>query len=78
MWARFYALDSSYDVVSGARKPIQGTYPSVLNPIWCDRGCAYVNDYNDLSQERRNGYGYVTAAGTKFLQEFKQWKTNHL
>lgn len=78
LWARFYALDSSYDVVSGARKPIQGTYPSVLNPIWCDRGCAYVNDYNDLSQERRNGYGYVTAAGTKFLQEFKQWKTRHL
>ncbi|MBQ0051701.1 MAG: pectate lyase, partial [Treponema sp.] len=50
LWARFYALDSSFDVVKDARKPIQGTYPEVLSPIWCDRGCKYVENYMDLIQ----------------------------
>lgn len=74
LWARFYALDSSFDVVTGARKPIQGTYPHVLSPIWCDRGCKYVEDFNKLSLERRNGYAYVNTSGTNFLKSYEKWK----
>lgn len=75
LWARFYALDSSFDVVTGARKTPQGTYPHVLSPVWCDRGCKYVDDYNDLSQERRNGYGYVRSGGTGLLNAYNSWKS---
>lgn len=74
LWARFYALDSSFDVVTGARKTPQGTYPSVLSPVWCDRGCKYVDDYNDLSQERRNGYGYVRSGGESLIKAYNSWK----
>ncbi len=74
LWARFYALDSSFDVVTGARKTPQGTYPHVLAPVWCDRGCKYVDDYNDLSQERRNGYGYVRSGGARLLAVYNEWK----
>lgn len=77
LWARFYALDSSFDITTGARKPIQGTYPEVLKPVWCSRKCIFVNDYNDISQERRNGYGYVNTSGIRFLKEFNQWKNNN-
>ncbi len=74
LWARFYALDSSFDVETGARKPIQGTYPTVLSPIWCDRGCKYVEDFNDLSLERRNGYGYTTSSMEKLVStEYPKW-----
>lgn len=74
LWARFYALDSSFDVVTGARKTPQGTYPHVLSPVWCDRGCKYVDDFNDLSQERRNGYGYVRSGGFSLLAAYDEWK----
>ena len=74
-WARFYALDSSFDVETGARKPIQGFYPSVLSPIWCDRGCKYVENFNDLSVERRNGYGYTNTSMEKLVSvDFPAWK----
>lgn len=74
LWARFYALDSSFDVVTGARKPIIGNYPNVLTPIWCDRLCKYVDSFNDLSFERRNGYGYTTTAGKSLLSAYSSWK----
>ena len=75
LWARFYALDSSFDVETGARKTISGTYPSVLKPVWCDRGCKYVEDFNSLSVERRNGYGYTTSSMERLiLTDFPAWK----
>lgn len=75
LWARFYALDSSFDVETGARKPISGTYPSVLKPVWCDRGCKYVEDFNFLSVERRNGYGYTTSSMERLIStDFPAWK----
>lgn len=74
LWARFYALDSSFDVEKDARKPIQGTYPPVLSPIWCDRGCKYVENYMDLSQERRTGYGYTNTNFTSTLNKYNNWK----
>lgn len=77
LWARFYALDSSFDLVTGARKPITGTYPEVNTPIWCDRGCSYVQNYNDLSLERRNGYGYVGNYGKNFASKLNSWKTKN-
>jgi len=74
LWARFYALDSSYDYTLGARKPVQGTYPSVLKPVFCNRGCELVPTYNDINMERRNGYAYVNKNGQKLLDEYKEWK----
>ncbi len=74
LWARFYALDSSFDVVTGARKPIQGTYPAVNTPIWCDRGCKYCDTFNDMSKERRNGYGYTGNRPSKTLTKYEAWK----
>lgn len=74
LWARFYALDKSFDVASGARKPIQGDYPKTLSPVWCDRGCKYVTDFNELSMERRNGYGYTTSSIENLIsKEYKDW-----
>jgi PelA/Pel-15E family pectate lyase len=77
LWARFYALDSSFDVVTGARKPIQGTYPAVNTPIWCDRGCKYCETFNDMSKERRNGYGYTGNRPAKTLKNFAAWKSRN-
>lgn len=78
LWARFYALDKSFDVVSGARKPIQGEYPKALSPVWCDRGCKYVENFNDLSLERRNGYGYTTSSIEKLIsKEYMDWRKNN-
>lgn len=78
LWARFYALDKSFDVVSGARKPIQGEYPKTLSPVWCDRGCIYVENFNDLSLERRNGYGYTTSSIEKLIsKEYMDWRKNN-
>lgn len=74
LWARFYALDSTFDVVKDARKPIQGKYPSVLSPIWCDRGCKYVENYMDMSQERRTGYGYTNTNFMTTLIKYNDWK----
>ena len=75
LWARFYALDSSFDVETGARKPVSGNYPSVLKPVWCDRGCKYVEDFNSLSVERRNGYGYTTSSMERLIStDFPAWK----
>ncbi len=78
MWARFYALDSSFDVKTGSRKPVQGTYPAVLSPVWVDRGCIFVNDFSEISMERRNGYAYTNTSGDKFLKEYKEWKAKYI
>ena len=78
LWARFYALDSSSDVESGAPAPIRGEYPSTLQPVWCDEKCTYVQGYNDLGRERRNGYSYVINGGDQLLAIFAQWKNKHL
>lgn len=78
MWARFYALDASFDVVTGARKPIQGTYPEVNTPVWCDRLCIYRETFNDISKERRNGYGYTNTGIEKTLKKYEKWKKVHL
>jgi PelA/Pel-15E family pectate lyase len=79
LWARFYALDKSFDVTAGAPKPIRGSYPAVLQPVWCDMGCTYRESYNDLSRERRNGYEYVNKEGKALLRAFAEWKKkNHL
>ncbi len=74
LWARFYALDSSFDIVSSARKPPQGKYPDVNTPIWCDRGCKFFPDYNNLSKERRNGYSYAGRRPASTLEKYKVWK----
>lgn len=74
LWARFYALDRNFDVTAGAPKPIQGNYPAVLQPVWCDRECTYRETYNDLSQERRNGYEYVNSEGNVLLRVYAKWK----
>ena len=74
LWARFYALDKSFDVTSGAPMPIRGNYPAVLKPVWCDRGCLYRKTYNDLSRERRNGYSYVNNKGNNLLRVYAKWK----
>lgn len=75
LWARFYALDSSFDVKIGSRKTIQGTYPSVLKPIWCDRQYKYVKDFNSISVERRNGYAYTTSSIKSLISiDFPEWK----
>lgn len=74
LWARFYALDSSFDVVTGARKPVQGDYPEVNTPVWCDRGCKYCPDFNALSLERRNGYGYTVTNPRSTLRRYAEWK----
>ena len=74
LWARFYALDKSFDVTAGAPKPIRGNYPAVLKPVWCDRGCTYRETYNDLSRERRNGYEYVNGEGNVLLRVYAKWK----
>ena len=78
LWARFYALDAGFDVVTGARKTIRGTYPPVLQPVWCDMGCIYRKTYNDLSRERRNGYDYVNNEGIVLLKAYEKWKEKHL
>ena len=79
LWARFYALDSSFDVKIGSRKTISGTYPSVLKPIWCDRGCKYVQNFNSLSVERRNGYAYTTSSIGKMISiDFPAWKRKNI
>lgn len=79
LWARFYALDKSFDVTVGAPKPIRGNYPAVLQPVWCDMGCTYRETYNDLSRERRNGYEYINDEGKALLRAFEVWKKkNHL
>lgn len=79
LWARFYALDKSFDVTVGAPKPIHGRYPAVLRPVWCDMGCMYRKTYNDLSRERRNGYEYANKEGKALLKAFAEWKKkNHL
>lgn len=77
LWARFYALDSSFNVTTGARKPIKGKYPAVNTPIWCDRGCKYCPTFNDLSKERRNGYSYTVTTPRSTLSKFSAWKTKH-
>ncbi|MCR5172339.1 MAG: pectate lyase, partial [Treponema sp.] len=78
IWARFYALDSSFDVVTGARKPIQGTYPRVNTPVWCDRLCIYVDDFNKLSMERRNGYGYTRTDPKSLIKNYyPSWKARN-
>ncbi len=79
LWARFYALDKSFDVTVGAPEPIRGNYPAVLQPVWCDMGCTYRKTYNDLSRERRNGYEYVNKKGKALLRAYAEWKKkNHL
>ena len=79
LWARFYALDKGFDVTAGAPKTIRGSYPLVLQPVWCDRGCTYRETYNDLSQERRNGYYYVLKKRVDLFRTFSEWKKkNHL
>lgn len=78
IWARFYALDSSFDVVTGARKPPQGTYPRVNTPVWCDRLCIYVDDFNKLSMERRNGYGYTRTDPKSLIKNYyPSWKARN-
>ncbi|HAC30997.1 MAG TPA: pectate lyase [Treponema sp.] len=78
IWARFYALDSSFDVVTGARKPIQGKYPAVNTPVWCDRLCIYVDDFNELSLERRNGYGYTRSDPRSLIEkDYPVWKARN-
>ena len=77
LWARFYALDKSFDVTAGAPKPIRGNYPAVLKPVWCDRECTYRETYNDLSRERRNGYNYVNSAGYRLLKAYEKWKKKY-
>lgn len=74
LWARFYALDKSFDVTAGAPKPIRGNYPDVLQPVWCDMGCTYRETYNDLSRERRNGYEYVNKEGKALFRAYAEWK----
>lgn len=74
LWARFYALDTGFDVTLGAPKEIKGKYPSVLQPVWCDMGCLYRDEHNAISQERRNGYDYVNAGGKGLLSEYAKWK----
>ena len=74
LWARFYALDGSFDVKDGAPKPVRGNYPAVLQPVWCDRECTYRETYNDLSRERRNGYNYVHTEGNQLLKAYAEWK----
>lgn len=74
MWARFYALDGSFDVISGAPDEISGEYPHVLSPVWCDSNCIYVREYNDLSRERRNGYSYVISGGDQLLKMYEEWE----
>ncbi len=76
LWARFYALDSTFDVISGSPERIQGTYPAVLDPIWCDDGCVYRQSYNELSRERRNGYSYLNGNGDAILKMYSEWKYN--
>ena len=79
LWARFYALDKSFDVTAGAPEPIRGSYPAVLQPVWCDMGCTYRETYNDLSRGRRNGYEYVNKEGKALIRAFAEWKKkNHL
>ncbi len=77
IWARFYALDKSFDLVKDARHTIQGEYPEVLSPVWCDRKCKYVKDYMDISQERRSGYGYTTKAFYSVLNEYNVWSKKY-
>ncbi len=78
LWARFYALDKSFDVTAGAPNPIRGSYPAVLQPVWCDMECTYRETYNDLSRERRNGYEYVNKEGQALLKAFAEWKKKNL
>lgn len=78
LWARFYALDKSYDVTAGAPKAIKGNYPGVLNPVWCDIGCTYRETYNDLSRERRNGYDYVIKDDNALFRVYAKWKSKNL
>ncbi len=78
LWARFYALDSSYDVISGAPGTITGTYPAVLQPVWCDVGCIYCSTYNEISRERRGGYDYLILTGDSLLEDYEAWKASVL
>ena len=76
LWARFYALDTSFDTALNAPYEIQGIYPQVLQPVWCDMGCVFVDSYNDISRERRCGYYYVISSGENLLNEFRSWENN--
>jgi len=74
LWARYYALDSGFDISLGCPLKIQGTYPDVLKPVWCDRGCKFVADHNDISMERRNGYAYTnTSMEILVSKEYPDW-----
>lgn len=77
LWARFYALDASYDITVGARKPISGQYPKVNTPIWCDRGCIFTETFNDISLERRNGYSYTGTWPLSLFPKYEKWKSKN-
>jgi PelA/Pel-15E family pectate lyase len=46
-------------------------------PIFGDRDKTIHDDLNDLSLERRNGYGWYNSEGVAVLDEYKTWAQAH-
>jgi len=49
-----------------------------LQPVYCDRGRIIVENYNDLSRERRNGYSYLGNWVEKLKDPYQEWKSKNL
>ena len=45
-----------------------------LKPVFCDRGRRFVDSFNELSRERRNGYSYLGNWGPKIKAPYEEWK----
>lgn len=63
LWARYYSID--------------GTYAPVNSPIWCDRDRKICSDYNEISLERRNGYGNAGTWPARLRKRYDKWKQNN-
>jgi PelA/Pel-15E family pectate lyase len=46
-------------------------------PIFGDRDKTIHDDVNELSRERRNGYGWYSGEGVALLAKFKDWAASH-
>jgi PelA/Pel-15E family pectate lyase len=47
-------------------------------PIFGDRDKTIHDDVNELSRERRNGYGWYRNAPVQVLAEYQEWLKNRL
>ncbi len=47
-----------------------------MKPVFCDRGRRFVDSFNELGRERRNGYSYLGSWTPKLRNPYEEWKKN--